>query len=102
MNVSAMSGNLLPDIETYRQPYAKGTGDPSRPLHIVGSFQAVHGEEYDTFTGYDVLCITKQCGVSINKSPMVLFPERTAFIVSDTGFKVMFDRDLVVLQMNKQ
>ena len=102
MDISVMSGNLLPDIETYRQPYAKGTGDPSRPLHIVGSFEAKHGIEYNTFVGHDVFCITRQCGVSINKSPMVLLPERTAFIVSDTDFKVMFDRDLVVLKMNKQ
>jgi hypothetical protein len=93
--------NILPNIQNKAVDFAKGIGDITSPISVVGGFEAVAGQEYTTFTGYDTIAITKQCRVSINKSPMMLFPERTAFYVGTTGFEIMFDRSLIVVTMNK-
>jgi len=93
--------HITPNATVQQPVFAKGTGDLSSPIHIVGAFEAVAGQEYTTFTGYDTLGLTKQCRVSINKSPMILLPERTAIYIDTGGFEIMFDRSLTVITMKK-
>ena len=96
--IRKMKRNIIPEggefIENY---YAKGLGDPSKPLPLTGAMVMKAGEVYSTFTGFNAIILTKMCGVSINKSIIALMQERTAIDVSDTNFEIVLDRTVVVL-----
>jgi len=77
-------------------PYAKGIGNPNKPIDMRGTFIAKAGQKYSSHVGYDTLILSKQCGVSIADTPIVLFPERTAFIVSEDT-EILFDRDIILI-----
>ena len=77
------------------QHFAKGTGEPTAPLTMVGSMVIKAGEEITSFMGYNTVMLTEQCGVSVDDCPLVLFPERTSFRVDSIG-KIMFDRQTLI------
>ncbi len=91
---------LIREKEDYKAKYAKGIGDSSYPLPIVGAFLAVGGDAYDTFTGYNAIILNEQCAVSINKSVLAVLPERTAIRTDTTDFEIVFERSIVVLKAN--
>ncbi len=91
--------NLVSSNPDFKPVFAKGTGDPTIPIPITGGFSAKAGEVYTVFTGYNAIIIMAQCGVSVNKSIIMLFPERTSFEVTD-GMDIMFDRSVAVATVN--
>ncbi len=92
-------GNLISNNHDFKPVFAKGVGNPMDPLPITGAFMAKAGNVYSTFTGYNTIIIMTQCGISVNKSIIMLFPERTAIAVVD-GMDIMFDRSVAVATAN--
>ena len=77
--------------------FAKGVGDATTPIKMMGAMKVKAGEVYDTFTGFTGIILTEQCGIAINKTVIALVPERTAIDVTTANFQIMFDKSTIII-----
>ena len=112
MSGSNIGRNISARVETLgtsKEPllkvrYAKGVGDIYKPLDILESKKMESGQTYshsDTHAFSNTIILTEQTGVSVNNTPIVIYPERTAFYIRlDTH--LMFDRSTIILTTNSE